>query len=175
MSSGAEGRPSRRWLLLCCLLLLSGGGLVLWRVTAPHGWVYSPVRFDQRRMDDAVRWVRSHYRPGAGPIVVLPPSLAGVSVTGRAYVTDGLVFIPTWIGDRWRYDPDRVDASWLEGFVHSEKPIKIDPHDPFGVIYVPAQCRREDAKKNTGSGDREMNFQDPVDRGKHWYPVDSFS
>lgn len=85
------------------------------------------------------------------------------------------MFIPTWVGDRYRYDPRRYDESWEEGYVFSDKPVKRDPNNPSSELHVPVPCRIEDAPRNVSECSRVMFLGEPIGKGRHWYPVDPLS
>jgi hypothetical protein len=136
----------------------------------PSPLVYHPKIFRERKYDLIIAWMKANKAVAKGPMVLLPPELAALSVTGRVYATDDLVFVPSWIGRRTLMGDD----SWIEGFLFSAKPVPAPPGDSaHGVMNVPGFCSPQEASHNTAVGEIDMYLGERI--GEHWYEADSFS
>jgi hypothetical protein len=133
--------------------------------------IYHPKPFDQARLTSAVRWIQASKRPLNGEIT-LPPRLADVSITGKAYVTDGVIFFPSWAGrETLLPDPLNDNADWLEGYCFSLSPLSTgadsssSSDDAFILLDFQPQ--------GTSPGQRQMFVNHCIKT--HWYSINSFS
>ena len=84
--------------------------------------VHRPVPFNEVTMSRAVEWVCVNRNTSLDGAIPLPPSLALVSATGKAYVTGGVIFFPSLIGRRTLLtDPFSSDADQVEGYGYSRE------------------------------------------------------
>jgi hypothetical protein len=158
------------WLAVLAVLLFG----VYFFTLNPSPLIYHPKVFSEPKYDLIIAWMKAGKTAATGPVVVLPPELAGLSVTGRAYVTDNLVFIPSWVGRTALLDPYGPGDDEVEGFMYSAKPLAINPNDPFVTLNVPGACTPWMASHDrTVVQVPEMGLGDQI--GRHWYSVATFS
>jgi len=139
--------------------------------------IYRPIPFNERALNKAVGWVRANAdtlrHEGA---ISLPPSLASVSATGKAYVTNGIIFFPSWIGRRTLLpSPFETDADWVEGYGFSTKPLPTETSEPAGSDNFFCMMDLSDPAHTPDKGDngRQMAVDSRIE--KQWYEIDSFS
>ncbi len=139
--------------------------------------IYRPIPFNERALNQAVGWVRvnadTSRHEGA---ISLPPSLASVSATGKAYVTNGIIFFPSWVGRKTLLpDPFNSEAGWVEGYGFSTKPLPTVASEPAGSDKFFCMMDLSDPAHTPDNGDngRQMAVDSRID--KHWYEIDSFS
>jgi hypothetical protein len=139
--------------------------------------IYRPIAFNEPAMNRAVAWVQANSdlsrREGT---VSLPPSLASVSATGKAYVTNGILFFPSWQGRKMLIDdPFNSDAGWVEGYGFSLEPLPTMASEPAGSDKFFLMMDLSDPAHTPHNG--ENGRQMAVDRhiNKSWYEIDSFS
>ena len=139
--------------------------------------IYRPIAFNEPAMNRAVAWVQtntdlSRYE-GA---ILLPSSLAEVSATGKAYVTNGIIFFPSWVGRRTLLpDPFNSDAGWVEGYGFSTKSLPTMASEPVGSDKFFCMMDLSDPAHMTHNGNngRQMAVDSRIK--KQWYEIDSFS
>ena len=135
--------------------------------------IYRPKPFNEATLTGAVRWVYASKLPLDGE-VALPPQFAGASITGKAYVKDGVIFFPSWVGRKTRL-PSYEDGDWLEGYGFSAQSLPTLADSPAGsdrfFIMLDFNAARDTA--HAGREQRQMAVQSLIT--KHWYRIDSFS
>ncbi len=139
--------------------------------------IYRPIHFNEATLDQASKWVQVNVdtsrHEGA---VTLPPSLASVSATGKAYVTNGIIFFPSWVGRKTLIpDPLNSEADWVEGFGFSAKSLPTEASEPVGSTQFFCMMDLSDPAHTPDNGEngREMAVDSRI--GKQWYEIDSFS
>lgn len=139
--------------------------------------IYRPIPFNELALNRAVGWVRANAdtsrQEGA---VSLPPSLAAVSTTGKAYVTNGIIFFPSWIGRKTILpDPFNSESGWVEGYGFSTRPLPTVTSEPAGSDRFFCMMDLSDPAHTPDSGNngRQMAVDSHID--KQWYGIDSFS
>lgn len=95
--------------------------------------IYHPVTFNEPAMNRAAQWVQTHKVPARFGAVTLPPQFAPLSITGKAYVSDGIVFFPSWRGRKTLF-PDLLNSERndIEGYGFSDKPLPTMESEPEG-------------------------------------------
>jgi|SRR5579862_1435814 len=136
--------------------------------------IYHPKPFDQDRFDQIVAQIQSGKLKANGPIVVLPPDLAGASVTGRAYITKDMIFIPSWIG-RKTYVCGFTSScdEFVEGYIYSKEPLQTGAIPIDGLLNVPGFSNPSKAARDDVAQNIDIFIYSPV--GAHWYTADSLS
>ena len=137
--------------------------------------IYRPIPFNDAAMGRAAAWVRANRNASHEGAVLLPPGLASVSVTGKAYVTNGIIFFPSWEG-RKTLLPSlfETDAGWVEGYGFSIAPLPTMTSEPVGSVKFFRMMNLSDVAHAPGGADgREMAVDSRVER--HWYHINSFS
>ena len=60
--------------------------------------IYRPVAFNEAAMSRAAQWVQTHKDPARFGAVALPPQFISLISAGKACVSDGITFFPSWMG-----------------------------------------------------------------------------
>ncbi len=138
--------------------------------------IYRPIPFHDAAMSRAAAWVRANADGSRAGAVPLPPDLASVSATGKAYVTNGVIFFPSWVG-RQTLLPSLfdTDADWIEGYGLSATPLPTMTSEPAGSVKFFRMMDLSDPAHAPGSGGngREMAVDSRIE--KQWYTINSFS
>jgi hypothetical protein len=135
--------------------------------------IYNPKPFDQKRFDAIVAAVRSGGLKPTGAVVVLPAGLAEASVTGRAYITKGILLVPTWVGRmNVVQQPCGAGDDYVHGYIYSLKPLAIGSYH-LTSLNAPKPSDPSKAAKDAGVWSNDFFIRSRA--GDHWYLVDSFS
>ena len=138
--------------------------------------IYRPIPFNDMSMSRAAAWVRANGGASREGAVSLPPGLASVSATGKAYVTNGVIFFPSWVGRRTLLlSLFETDADWIGGYGFSTAPLPTMASGPDGSVKFFRMMDLSDPAHAPGSGDngREMAVDSRIE--KQWYSISSFS
>ena len=153
--------------ILASLLVLSGGAYLFCFIHP----IYQPKAFSQPELDQIVNYAHRSHTASKILVVVLPPQLAARSITRRAYLSDDLIFIPSWIGrTTLLVQPYSPGDDWIEGYLYSAKPL---PTGTFLMLNVPGFCSPWAAPHEKDCGQIEMFIDHPL--AQRWYAVNSFS
>ena len=149
--------------------------LIAWLFASSYS-IYRPIHFNDPAMSRAVEWVQENEGASREGAISLPPSLASVSVTGKAYVTNGIIFFPSWIG-RITLLPGLFDsdADWVEGYGFSTKPLPTEESEPAASDKFFCMMDLSDPAHtpDNGANGRQMAVSSHIN--KRWYEIDSFS
>ena len=109
-----------------------------------------PKPFDQKRFGQIVAEIQTGKLAPNGAAVMLPPDLAGASVTGRAYLTNGYILIPTWVGQTtFVVGPCDPDDHHVNAYLYTAKPVKVGSSQ-FLQLNAPNPSSPSNVKKDTG-------------------------
>ena len=137
--------------------------------------IYRPIPFNDAAMSRAAAWVRANRGASREGAIRLPPGLASVSATGKAYVTNGIIFFPSWEGRKTLlpFLPD-TDAGWVEGYGFSATPLQTMTSEPADSDRFFRMMDLSDGTHAPGSADgREMAVDSHIEG--YWYSINSFS
>lgn len=127
-------------------------------------------------MSRAVEWVQKNGNGSREGAISLPPNLASVSVTGKAYVTNGIIFFPSWIGRKTLlpglFDSD---ADWVEGYGFSTRPLPTEESEPAASdkFFCMMELSDPEHALDNGANGRQMAVSSRIKQ--RWYEIDSFS
>jgi hypothetical protein len=146
-----------------------------------------PRPFQRAALEQVVTQIeQGTFRPDGQGVVALPPQLASLSATGKAYVrrdTSGgmTVFFPAWVGrNTLLISPLDVSGdNWLEGYLYDSHPAGREPTDPqggegaWGEALGPPPAPPWEAAHQNGAMPRNLCMRSPL--GGRWYYTDIFS
>jgi hypothetical protein len=151
------------------------------------GWAYRvwwvPVGtekpFNRAAFEQVVHAVLSgSLRPDAKGIVVLPPSQASLTVTGRVYVYRGdsgkaLIFFPSWLGRQRRFQDD----NWVSGYLYDAgSSVVQQPGEANGwsEIHPPKYSAPWDAARNADIEPHAVPFLTTHRYSRNWFAIEAF-
>lgn len=166
---------NRKRKIILSIFAVTVTALIAWLFASSYS-IYRPVQFNDLAMSRAVEWVQKNGNASREGAISLPPDLAYVSVTGKAYVTNGIIFFPSWIG-RKTLLPGLLgsDADWIEGYGFSTKPLPTEKSEPAGSDKFFCMMDLSDTTHapDNGANGRQMAVSNRIN--KRWYEIDSFS
>ena len=139
--------------------------------------IYQPIPFNEQAMSRAVKWVLVNGDASRDEgAVLLPSGLASVSATGKAYITNGIIFFPSLVGRQTLIPgPFNSNEDWIEGYGFSTTPLPTEASEPSGSdnFFCIMDLSDPAHTPDNGYGGREMAVENHIK--KQWYKISSFS
>ena len=140
--------------------------------------VYRPIPFNNAAMSQAAKWVQLNRNASLEGAISLPPSLASVSATGKAYVrNDGIIFFPSWMG-RKTLLPQPFESTEdydIEGYGFSTMLLPTMESEPAGStkFFIGIDLSDPAHSAANGGDGPQMAVESRIE--KSWYEITSFS
>jgi hypothetical protein len=120
--------------------------------------------------------VQAHEDPARLGVVALPPQFAPLSFTGKAYVSNGIIFFPRWMGRKTLFpDPLNSERDNMEGYGFSDKPLPTEESEPESSTKFFCILDFSDPPHPAATGANGPQMAVSRCLKPHWYAIDSFS